>query len=107
MTPDVAADLHEAQAHETIALDLLVAHGMPRDCDDVAAWVAAESTAAKAAHAATQGTRNADVAAMLWRNVEAVEAAFALWSRARRVSERCGRAEAKATARQPSLGGIL
>ena len=66
-----------------------------RDCDDVAAWVAAESTAAKAAHAASQGTRNADVAAMLWRNVEAVEAAFALWSRARRVIERCGRTEAR------------
>ena len=91
MTHDLAADLHAAQAHEWIALDLLVAHGMPRDCADVAAWVAAESTAAKAAHAASQGTRHADVAAMLWRNVEAVEAAFALWSRARRVIERCGR----------------
>ena len=102
MTPDLAADLHAAQAHETIALDLLVAHGMPRDCDDVAAWVAAESTAAKAAHVAAQGTRNADVAAMLWRNVEAVEAAFALWSRARRVIERCGRAEARRDAVTPT-----
>ena len=95
MTPDLAADLHAAQSHETIALDLLVAHGMPRDCYDVVAWVAAESTAAKAAHVAAQGTRHADVAAMLWRNVEAVEAAFALWSRARRVIERCGRTEAR------------
>jgi hypothetical protein len=102
VTPDLAADLHAAQAHEWIALDLLVAHGMPRDCDDIPSWVASESTAAKAAHAASQGTRNADVAAMLWRNVEAVEAAFALWSRARRVIERCERAEARRDAVTPT-----
>ena len=95
MTPDLAADLATAQSHETIALNLLVALGMPRDCDDVAAWVAAESTAAKAAHAAARGTRNADVASMLWASVEATEAAFALWRRARGVIERCGRAEAR------------
>ena len=66
MTPDTAADLHTAQSHETIALDLLVALGMPRDAD-VATWVAAESTAAKAAHAHAQGTRHADVAACCGR----------------------------------------
>jgi len=66
-----------------------------RDCADVAAWVAAESTAAKAAHAAARGTRHADVASMLWASVEATEAAFALWRRARGVIERCGRAEAR------------
>ncbi len=95
MTDDTAADLHTAQSHEWVALDLLVALGMPRDCADVAAWVAAESTAAKAAHAAARGTRNADVASMLWASVEATEAAFALWRRARGVIERCGRAEAR------------
>ena len=94
MTPDLAADLHTAQSHETIALDLLAALGMPRDAD-VATWVAAESTAAKAAHAAARGTRNADVASMLWASVEATEAAYALWRRARGVIERCGRAEAR------------
>ena len=91
MTPDLAADLHLAQSHETIALDILVALGMPRDAD-VAAWVAAESTAAKAAHAHAQGTRHADVARLLWASVEATEAAFALWRRARGVIERCERA---------------
>jgi len=94
VTPDTAADLATAQSHETIALNLLVAIGMPRDAD-VATWVAAESTAAKAAHAAARGTRNADVASMLWASVEAVEAAYALWRRARGVIERCGRAEAR------------
>ena len=93
MTPDALADLHLAQSHETIALDLLVALGMPRDAD-VATWVAAESTAAKAAHAHAQGTRHADVARLLWASVEATEAAYALWRRARGVIERCGRAEA-------------
>ncbi len=99
MTDD---DRNEALAHLAAARSALVALGMPADCADVAAWVAAESTAAKAAHAASQGTRNADVAAMLWRNVEAVEAAFALWSRARRVIERCGRAEARRDAVTPT-----
>jgi len=94
VTPDTAADLAAAQSHEQVALDLLAALGMPRDAD-VAAWVAAESTAAKAAHAAARGTRNADVASMLWASVEATEAAFALWRRARGVIERCGRAEAR------------
>ena len=91
MTDDTAADLATAQSHETIALDLLVALGMPRDAD-VATWVAAESTAAKAAHAHAQGTRHADVAHLLWTSVEATETAFALWRRARGVIERCGRA---------------
>ena len=94
MTDDLAADLATAQAHELVAIDLLVALGMPRDAD-VATWVAAESTAAKAAHAAARGTRNADVVSMLWASVEATEAAFALWRRARGVIERCGRAEAR------------
>ena len=90
MTPDTAADLATARSHETIALDLLAALGMPRDAD-VATWVAAESTAAKAAHAHAQGTRHADVARLLWASVEATEAAFALWRRARGVIERCRR----------------
>ena len=90
MTDDTAADLATARSHEQIALDLLVALGMPRDAD-VATWVAAESTAAKAAHAHAQGTRHADVARLLWASVEATETAFALWRRARGVIERCGR----------------
>ena len=90
MTDDLAADLATAQSHETIALDLLVALGMPRDAD-VATWVAAESPAAKADHAHACGTRNADVVSMLWASVEATETAFALWRRARGVIERCGR----------------
>jgi len=94
VTPDLAADLATARSHETIALDLLAALGMPRDAD-VATWVAAESTAAHAALDVAKGTRNADVASMLWASVEATEAAFALWRRARGVIERCGRAEAR------------
>lgn len=94
MTDDLAADLATARSHEQIALDLLAALGMPRDAD-VATWVAAESTAAKAAHAHAQGTRHADVARLLWASVEATEAAFALWRRARGVIERCGRVEAR------------
>ena len=90
MTDDTAADLATARSHEQIALDLLAALGMPRDAD-VATWVAAESTAAKAAHAHAQGTRHADVARLLWASVEATETAFALWRRARGVIERCGR----------------
>ena len=90
MTDDTAADLATARSHEQIALDLLAALGMPRDAD-VATWVAAESTAAKAAHAHAQGTRHADVAHLLWTSVEATETAFALWRRARGVIERCGR----------------
>ena len=43
MTPDLAADLHAAQSHEWIALDLLVAHGMPRDCDETPRPVRAEA----------------------------------------------------------------
>lgn len=92
MTDDTAADLATARSHEQIALDLLAALGMPRDAD-VATWVAAESTAAKAAHAHAQGTRHADVAHLLWTSVEATETAFALWRRARGVIERCGRME--------------
>ena len=92
MTDDTAADLATARSHEQIALDLLAALGMPRDAD-VATWVAAESTAAKAAHEHAQGTRHADVARLLWASVEATETAFALWRRARGVIERCGRME--------------
>ena len=88
MTDD---DRNEALAHLAAARSALVALGMPSDCADVAAWVASESTAAKAAHAAARTTRHASIAGMLWANVEAVEALYALHRRASAVVERCGR----------------
>lgn len=87
-------DRNEALAHLAAAHSALVALGMPADCADVAAWVASESTAAKAAHAAARTTRHASVAGMLWAHCEAVEALYALHRRAASVVERCGRAEA-------------
>jgi len=84
-------DRNEALAHRADAHSALVALGMPADCADVAAWVASESTAAKAAHAAARTTRHASVAGMLWANVEAVEALYALHRRASGVIERCSR----------------
>ena len=87
-----ALDDHlEALAHLAAARAALVALGMPADCADVAAWVASESTAAKAAHAAARTTRHASVPAVLWAHCEAVEALYALHRRASAVVERCGR----------------
>ena len=84
-------DRNEALAHRAAARSALVALGMPEDCADVAAWVASESTAAKAAHDAARTTRHADVTRLLWAHVEAVEALYALHRRASAVVERCGR----------------
>ena len=84
-------DRNEALAHLTAARSALVALGMPADCADVAAWVASESTTARATLDAARTTRHASVAGMLWAHCEAVEALYALHRRASAVVERCGR----------------